>query len=120
MSNIIVAAVPRAQTGVASGMNANIRTIGGSIGSALMAAVVTANVEASGLPKESGYTHGFALMGVLMVAAALAALLVPLRRTAQAAGLQQLTAVEGPGAGKPALELPASPQLGRERKVSVR
>jgi EmrB/QacA subfamily drug resistance transporter len=120
MSNIIVAAVPRAQTGVASGMNANIRTIGGSIGAALMAAVVTANVEASGLPKESGYTHGFALMGALMVAAALAALLVPLRRAAQAADLQQLTAVEGPGAGKPALELPASPQLGRERKVSVR
>ena len=29
MSNLIVAAVSPAQTGVASGMNANIRTIGG-------------------------------------------------------------------------------------------
>ena len=32
MANLIVAAVPPEQTGVASGMNANIRTIGGSIG----------------------------------------------------------------------------------------
>lgn len=83
MSNIIVAAVPRAQTGAASGMNANIRTIGGSIGAALMAAVVTANVGASGLPRESGYTHGFALLGSLMAAAALAALLIPLRSAAR-------------------------------------
>ncbi len=32
MSNLIVHAVPPAQTGVASGMNANIRTIGGAVG----------------------------------------------------------------------------------------
>ena len=30
MSNLVVEAVPRAQTGVASGMNANIRTVGGA------------------------------------------------------------------------------------------
>jgi len=35
MSNLIVQAVPMAQTGVASGMNANIRTIGGAIGAAV-------------------------------------------------------------------------------------
>ncbi len=39
MSNLIVAAVPPEQTGVASGMNANIRTIGGSIGAAVMASI---------------------------------------------------------------------------------
>ena len=32
MSNLIVQAVPPSQTGVASGMNANIRTIGGRSG----------------------------------------------------------------------------------------
>src|ERR1019366_3580740 len=32
MSNLIVRAVPANQTGVASGMNANIRTIGGALG----------------------------------------------------------------------------------------
>jgi hypothetical protein len=35
MSNIIVASVQPYQTGVASGMNTNIRTIGGSIGTAV-------------------------------------------------------------------------------------
>ena len=33
--------VPPEQTGVASGMNANIRTIGGSIGAAVMSSIVT-------------------------------------------------------------------------------
>jgi len=77
MSSLIVGAVPREQTGVASGMNANIRTIGGSIGAALMASIVTSDLGAGGLPKEAGYTHGFALLGGALVVAALAALLIP-------------------------------------------
>ena len=51
MSSLIVSAVPAEQTGVASGMNANIRTIGGSIGAALMASIVTAQLEPAGLPE---------------------------------------------------------------------
>jgi predicted MFS family arabinose efflux permease len=62
MSALIVMAVPASQTGVASGMNANIRTIGGSIGSAAMASIVTARLASSGLPPESGYTTGFTVM----------------------------------------------------------
>jgi EmrB/QacA subfamily drug resistance transporter len=77
MSSLIVGAVPREQTGVASGMNANIRTIGGSIGAAVMASIVTSDLGAGGLPKEAGYTHGFALLGGALVVAALAALLIP-------------------------------------------
>src|ERR1700735_4145295 len=61
MSNLIVAAVPAHQTGVASGMNANIRTIGGSIGAAVMASIVTAGVRPGKLPLDSGYVHGFIL-----------------------------------------------------------
>jgi MFS family permease len=80
MSGLIVAAVPPEQTGVASGMNANIRTIGGSIGAALMASVVTANAQPSGLPREAGYTHGFAMLAGAMVIAALAALVIPASR----------------------------------------
>ena len=45
MSALVVAAVPSSQTGVASGMNANIRTIGGSIGSAVMASIVISQLE---------------------------------------------------------------------------
>ena len=77
MSNIIVDSVPTTQTGVASGMNANIRTIGGSVGAAVMASIVTAGALPSGLPKESGYTAGFAMLAVALALAALAGLLIP-------------------------------------------
>jgi EmrB/QacA subfamily drug resistance transporter len=77
MANLIVAAVPHEQTGVASGMNANIRTIGGSIGSALMAGVVTAHMGPNGLPREAGYVNGFLLLTGALVLAALAAILIP-------------------------------------------
>jgi EmrB/QacA subfamily drug resistance transporter len=77
MSALVVAAVPHSQTGVASGMNANIRTIGGSIGAAVMASIVTSSLGPSGLPKEAGYTIGFAAMAGGLVLAALAGLLIP-------------------------------------------
>jgi MFS family permease len=77
MSSLIVSSVPVAQTGVASGMNANIRTIGGSIGSAMMASIVTSSLARDGLPKEAGYTIGFALLGVALIVAAVAAVLIP-------------------------------------------
>jgi EmrB/QacA subfamily drug resistance transporter len=80
MSALVVASVPVEQTGVASGMNANIRTIGGSIGSAVMAGIVTSHLGPSGLPKESGYTIGFATMACGLVLAALAGLLIPSAR----------------------------------------
>jgi EmrB/QacA subfamily drug resistance transporter len=99
MSALVVAAVPTSQTGVASGMNANIRTIGGSIGAAAMASIVTSRLEPSGLPKESGYTIGFAVMAAALVLAALAGLLIPsargLRRTAGEPEHAELAMVPG-------------------------
>jgi EmrB/QacA subfamily drug resistance transporter len=77
MSNLVVQGVPAEQTGVASGMNANIRTIGGSIGAAVMSSIVTSTTGIGGLPRESGYTHGFGLLTVATIAAAVAAMLVP-------------------------------------------
>ena len=59
MANLIVASVPASQTGVATGMNANIRTIGGAIGAAVVSGVITANPQANGLPREAGFTTGF-------------------------------------------------------------
>ncbi|MEU6537889.1 MFS transporter [Streptomyces sp. NPDC047000] len=82
MANLIVGAVPPEQTGAATGMNANIRTIGGSVGAAVTGVLVTGRLQPTGLPYETGYTHAFALLAVLCLAAALAALLVPARRTA--------------------------------------
>jgi EmrB/QacA subfamily drug resistance transporter len=91
MSALIVAAVPAEQTGVASGMNANIRTIGGSIGSALMASVVTARLQPDGLPAESGYVVGFAMLAVVLAAGAVAAARIP-------AGGRPMAATDAPHA----------------------
>ena len=77
MSSLIVDAVPPSQTGVASGMNANIRTIGGSVGAALMASIVTAGTPAGKLPHESGYTAGFAMLAAASALSAIAALFIP-------------------------------------------
>jgi len=77
MSALVVAAVPVSQTGVASGMNANIRTIGGSIGAAVMASIVTSHLGSSGLPRQAGYTTGFAVVAGGLAVAALAGLLIP-------------------------------------------
>ena len=62
MSNLIVQAVPPSQTGVASGMNANIRTIGGAVGAAVMSSIVTSVLLSDGYPAATGYTRGFAFL----------------------------------------------------------
>jgi hypothetical protein len=87
MANLIVAAVPAEQTGVASGMNANIRTIGGAVGAAAMASIVTAGAPAGGFPAEAGYTTGFLVLAGALALSAVAALFIPAvqrdRRTAE-------------------------------------
>jgi uncharacterized membrane protein (Fun14 family) len=45
-----------------------------------MASIVTAHLESTGLPKEVGYTTGFAVMAAGLVVAALAGLLIPSAR----------------------------------------
>ena len=77
LASAVIAAVPPEQTGVASGMNANIRTIGGSVGSAVMAGVVTARLGPTSLPVESGYVVGFAVLAAGMVIAAAGAAFIP-------------------------------------------
>jgi MFS family permease len=84
-SAVIVDAVPAHQVGVASGMNVNIRNIGGSIGAALMSSILAAHTLHSGLPANSGYTYGFGAIGVASIIAVLAALLVPRHRKTGAA-----------------------------------
>ena len=76
-ANLVVQSVPAAQTGVASGMNANIRTVGGAIGGAVLASVVTAGARADGLPLESGYTQGFAVLAGASLLSTVFAVIVP-------------------------------------------
>ncbi|GAB2762955.1 MFS transporter [Nocardioides salsibiostraticola] len=77
LAGVVIAAVPAEQTGVASGMNANIRTIGGSLGAAVMAGIVTARLTVDGFPVEAGYTIGFLVLAVSMIGAAAAAAYIP-------------------------------------------
>jgi MFS family permease len=77
LANVVIASVPAHQTGVASGMNANIRTVGGAIGSAVMAAIVTSSTGTSGYPLERGYTIGFLVLAAAMLLASVAALRIP-------------------------------------------
>ena len=84
MSNLIVQAVPPEQTGVASGMNANIRTIGGAIGAAVMSSIVTASLLADKYPAASGYTRGFAFLAGATVVAIIAAIFIPTATAARA------------------------------------
>ncbi|QXG76766.1 MFS transporter [Modestobacter sp. L9-4] len=77
LTSLIVRSVPAHQTGAASGMNLNIRTIGGALGTALVSSVVTASAGADGLPAESGFTTAFWALSGASVAAAVLALLVP-------------------------------------------
>ena len=65
-------------------MNANIRTIGGAIGAAVMSSIVTSGLGAKGLPAVSGYTKGFAFLAVMTVVAIIAAIFIPSATVAQA------------------------------------
>lgn len=86
MSNLIVQAVPPAQTGVASGMNANIRTIGGAIGAAVMSSIVTSTLLKSGLPAAQGYTDGFAFLAAMTAVAIVASVFIPTATSVAAKG----------------------------------
>ncbi|GII42057.1 MFS transporter [Planotetraspora phitsanulokensis] len=80
MTSLIVQSVPARQTGAASGMNANIRTIGGSIGTAVVSSIVTGHLQPGGLPYESGYTHSFTVLALTSAAAVVVALFIPSAR----------------------------------------
>jgi MFS family permease len=74
MTTVVVQSVEPTQTGVASGVNANLRTVGSAIGTALLTAVVTGSAGASGVPTEAGYQAGFLVLAALAVVAALVVL----------------------------------------------
>lgn len=80
MANLIIEAVPSSQTGVATGMNTNIRSIGGALGSAIATSIVVSEVLRSGFPAEGGYVVAFVVCSGALLVAALAGLSIPNRR----------------------------------------
>lgn len=86
MPTMILAAVPATQTGSAVALNQVLRTLGGSIGSATVGAVLgAATLPGELLPSEHGYTLAFAGTAVGSALLALVLLLTPVRRTRSAA-----------------------------------
>jgi EmrB/QacA subfamily drug resistance transporter len=81
MANLIVQNVRQEQTGVATGMNAVTRTLGGAFGGQLAATLLASNLGAAGIPTSSGFTLSF-LMCLIALAAALGFAIVVPRRSA--------------------------------------
>jgi EmrB/QacA subfamily drug resistance transporter len=96
MANLIVQNVSAEQTGVATGMNAVTRTLGGAFGGQLAATLLANNLDAGGIPTSSGFTLSF-LMCLFALAGALAFSFAVPKRSANdlAAELSMLDATPG-------------------------
>lgn len=92
LATVVVAAVPPEQTGVASGMNANIRTLGGSLGSAVTGSLLAGSASLGVVASETGYVVSFTVLGAVFLAAVAATTAIPARSVAApaAAGAAQL------------------------------
>jgi MFS family permease len=99
LPNIIVSAVPPSQTGVATGMNGNIRNIGGAIGTAVVSTIVTSTAVDGGFPTEAGYRWGFAILAIASLMAVIAALLIPSAEATRRARLTTDPALGHAGGG---------------------
>ena len=93
LGNLIVQAVPFTQTGVASGMNTVMRTLGGALGGQISATFISDNT-AHGLPAVTGFTDTYVLATVFLAVCVLAGTLVPGR---------------GRSAGRPAFDQRVAP-----------
>jgi MFS family permease len=96
LGNLIVQAVPPTQTGVASGMNTVMRTLGGALGGQLSATFI-ANNTAHGLPTVTGFTDTYLMATLFLIVCALAALAVPGRPRASSEREARLATVAEPG-----------------------
>ena len=79
LGNLIVQAVPPTQTGVASGMNTVMRTLGGALGGQLTATLIADNTS-HGLPAVTGFTASYLMATGFLVVCMFAGLLVPAPR----------------------------------------
>jgi EmrB/QacA subfamily drug resistance transporter len=85
MANLVVEAVPPDVTGVASAINAIMRTIGGAIGAQVAAAIVSASLDdGARFPAESGFTGAFTMSALGSLVALLVCFAIPSRRVKRA------------------------------------
>jgi MFS family permease len=79
LGNLIVQSVSNHQTGVASGMNTVMRTLGGALGGQLSASFIAANTS-NGLATVTGFSETFLMATGFLVVCFFAGLLVPKER----------------------------------------
>src|SRR6476661_896945 len=79
MANLIVENVRQEQTGVATGMNAVTRTLGGAFGGQLAATLLASNLGAAGIPSSAGFTLSFLMCLIALAGALVFAFAVPRR-----------------------------------------
>ncbi len=90
MVNLIIENVGPAETGIATGMNAVTRTVGGAFGGAAVASILSASVGASGFPTERGYTVAFAACAIALGLGVAVGMAIPQRRPADAFVLHEV------------------------------
>jgi len=73
--------VPPTQTGVASGVNTVMRTLGGALGGQLSATFIVDN-QAHGLPSVAGFNDTFLMATLFLIVCVVASVLVPSARPA--------------------------------------
>ncbi len=76
LGNLIIQAVPSSQTGVASGMNTVMRTLGGALGGQLSATFIAAHT-INGEPAVTGFTETFLMATGFLLVCLCAGFLVP-------------------------------------------
>ncbi|MDI1462611.1 MFS transporter [Catellatospora sp. KI3] len=107
MSNAIIESVPATHTGEATSVNSIVRTIGGSIGTAVVAAVIAGHTTPRGLPTDQAFTSGFWVCAGVAVLAVVASLILPSARRRRA------ESVAAGVADLPAEPVELHPHLGR-------
>ncbi|MBD3942298.1 hypothetical protein IF188_11375 [Microbacterium sp. NEAU-LLC] len=95
-ASIIVESVPADRTGIATGVNANLRTIGSAIGSAFTTAVVFGSVATGDSPAFDRYAVAWLSIAGAAVVAAVIVLAVRPRRGDAAAERPSETSEESP------------------------
>lgn len=81
MSMLIIAAVPPADVGIATGINTIMRTIGAALGTALVTAILTGHpIAGTAIPTEDAYVGAFLLCAGVSLLSGVAALGVPADR----------------------------------------
>jgi predicted MFS family arabinose efflux permease len=77
VANLVIAAAPQEQSGIASGISVTSRAIGMALGAPIATVPLSAQVSTTGLPLEMGYTVAFFLCAALGVLATLASTFIP-------------------------------------------